>query len=141
MGRNEFKYIVEKAVSETLMKHVLRENAMDEVKGLLKKFKKSSKDKTKRFKKTKGGGREEYDFKEYERKNAKSDHASASQIRTSIDMENTDIAAVARSVFPNHTDEGAQSQLRKILKGERPMTTRVARKLKGMISRGRIAVK
>jgi hypothetical protein len=63
------------------------------------------------------------------------------KIVNSIDQENTDIAAVARKVFPDHTDEGAQSQLRKVLNGERPMTRPVAKKLKVMISRGQIAVK
>jgi hypothetical protein len=78
---------------------------------------------------------------DYDRKNVKSSAADAEQIRTRIDPENTDIAAVARKVFPRHTDEGAQSQLRKILNGERPMTTRVANILSDMISSGQIAVK
>lgn len=78
---------------------------------------------------------------DYDRKNVKSSAANAEQIRMRIDQENTDIAAVARKVFPRHTDEGAQSQLRKILNGDRPMTTRVANILSDMISSGQIAVK
>jgi hypothetical protein len=78
---------------------------------------------------------------DYERKNVKSSAANAEQIRMRIDQENTDIAAVARKVFPHHTDEGAQSQLRKILNGDRPMTKRVASILSDMISSGQIAVK
>lgn len=78
---------------------------------------------------------------DWDRKNVKSSAANAEQIRMRIDQENTDIAAVARKVFPRHTDEGAQSQLRKILNGERPMTTRIANILSDMISSGQIAVK
>ena len=52
---------------------------------------------------------------DWDRNNVKSSAANAEQIRSRIDQENTDIAAVARKVFPRHTDEGAQSQLRKIL--------------------------
>jgi len=90
--------------------------------------------------KKKGGGEEYYSYNDYESKNIKSSTADAEQIRTRIDQENTDIAAVARKVFPGHTDEGAQSQLRKILNGERPMTKRVASILSDMISSGQIAV-
>ena len=43
-------------------------------------------------------------------------------------------------VFPDHTKNGAQSQLRKIMNGERPMTNDVANKLNKMISRGNVAV-
>ena len=87
-----------------------------------------------------GGGTEKISKAEYDRKNVKSSAANAEQIRNRIDQENTDIAAVARKVFPKHTDEGAQSQLRKILNGDRPMTKRVANILSDMISSGQIAV-
>lgn len=111
---------------------------------------KEKKERKKKSKKAKGskkvrmtvnGGREYYDYDEYQRKNRKSSKTDADAIRNMIDQENTDIAAVAREVFPNHTDEGAQSQLRKILNGERPMTKRVASILMKLISAGRIAVK
>lgn len=87
------------------------------------------------------GGTRNYDYTDYEIKNKKLSKSDYEKIVNSIDQENTDIAAVARKVFPNHTEEGAQSQLRKILNGERPMTRPVAKKLKVMISRGQIAVK
>lgn len=94
-----------------------------------------------RTRKKKGGGTERYSYDDYESKNIKSSVANAEQIRNRIDQEKTDIAAVAREVFPNHTDEGAQSQLRKILNGDRPMTKKVANKLSDMMSSGQIAVK
>ena len=43
-------------------------------------------------------------------------------------------------VYPDHTKNGAQSQLRKVMNGERPMTDDVANKLNKMISRGNVAV-
>lgn len=87
------------------------------------------------------GGTREYDYTDYESKNRKLSKSDYQKIVNQIDQENTDIAAVARKVFPDHTEEGAQSQLRKVLNGERPMTRPVAKKLKTMISRGQIAVK
>lgn len=95
----------------------------------------------KKLRKTVKGGREYYDYHDYERKHQKLNKGDSDTIRDTVDTINTDIAAVARSVFPDHTEEGAQSQLRKILKNERPMTRDVASKLEKMISQGKIAGK
>ena len=76
-----------------------------------------------------------------ERKNRKISNGDADSIRRTIDTEKTNIAAVARELFPDHTDEGAQSQFRKIINGERPMTKNIASKVEKMISSGQIAVK
>lgn len=87
------------------------------------------------------GGTQEYDYNEYQRKNTKLSKSDFDKVAKSIDQDLTDIAAVARKVYPDHTEEGGQSQLRKVLNGDRPMTRPVAKKLKTMISRGQIAVK
>ena len=94
-----------------------------------------------RLRKKKGGGRERYDFTRYKEKNRDVASGDYRQLADRIDQEKTDIAAVAREIYPDHTDEGAQSQLRKVLNGDRPMTNRVAQKLEDMISSGQIAVK
>jgi hypothetical protein len=94
-----------------------------------------------RTRKKVGGGTESYNLKDYQRLNGTISDSDAEQIRSRIDQKATDIAYVARKVFPHHTDEGAQSQLRKILNGERPMTKRVYNKLSSMIDSGEIAVK
>jgi hypothetical protein len=94
-----------------------------------------------RMRKKKGGGSERYNFTRYKEKNRDVAAGDYRQLADRIDPDKTDIAAVAREVFPDHTDEGAQSQLRKILRGERPMTNRVAQKLEDMISSGQVAVK
>lgn len=155
--------IINEVIDEQLYsgKGMITESSLDDIKNLLKafknKFNKSKEDKrkerklekkaekekrgTKKVRKTKNGGKTYYDYHDYERKHRKISKGDFDSIRNSIDVENTDIAAVARKIFPYHTDEGAQSQLRKILNGERPMTKDVAAKLEKMISRGQIAVK
>jgi hypothetical protein len=87
------------------------------------------------------GGTKDYDYDDYQEKHVKVNAADYHKIADSIDQENTDIAAVAREVFPDHTDEGAQSQLRKILNGERPMTEPIAEKLRALIAKGQVAIK
>lgn len=106
-----------------------------------KKPKKDDDEKPQMRKKKVVGGTQEYDYNEYQRKNTKLSKSDFDKVARSIDQDLTDIAAVARKVYPDHTDEGGQSQLRKVLNGERPMTRPVAKKLKTMISRGQIAVK
>ena len=87
------------------------------------------------------GGSKMYDYDDYQEKHKKVNTADYNKIADSIDQEKTDIAAIARVVFPDHTDEGAQSQLRKVLNGERPMTEPVAEKLRELIAKGQVAVK
>ena len=92
-------------------------------------------------KKTRQGGRKFYDYDEYREKNPIVDKGSINNIVGKIDMERTNIASVARDIFPDLTDEGAQSELRKILLGERPMTKHVAEKLSKYALEGKIAIK
>ena len=153
---------IDKIIAEEINKMVISESVLGDIRNLLKQYKsgspnqskeekrkerklrkKAEKEKkgTKKVKKTVKGGREYYDYQDYERKHRKSSKGDSDAIRDTIDQNNTDIAAVARSVFPDHTEEGAQSQLRKILNGERPMTSDVARKLEKLVSSGKVAVK
>ena len=94
-----------------------------------------------KYRKKSGGGRNVYDYDEYLAKNRKISKADTDSIIDRIDTDKTNIAAIAREVFPDHTDEGAQSHLLKILNRERPMTSRVASKLEELISTGSVAVK
>ena len=87
------------------------------------------------------GGSDFQDYDDYERTHAKTTKSDADSIRNAIDLDNTDLRQVAKDVYTDHTDNGGQSQLRKVLKGERPMTNDVAQKLSRMISRGNVAVK
>lgn len=135
-------------------KEVVNEGVMSDVLGQLKALFKSyfinkmegknpEKPLKKNLKKKKGkqGSEEVYDYDEYEEAHKKVNDADEKVLVNMIDQEKTDIAAVARDIFPDHTDEGAQSQLRKILNGERKLTDDVAGKLRKMISSGKIAVK
>ena len=81
-----------------------------------------------------------FDYDEYERTHTKTTKSDADAIRKNIDLDNTDLRQVAMDVYPDHTKNGAQSQLRKVMNGERPMTDDVANKLNKMISRGNVAV-
>jgi len=142
--------VIDKIISEEINR-VLNENfpmeahddngVGDLIKDFLHKHKHKSKKKKKKLRKLAKGGSEYYDYDDYERKNTKISQGDASSIRNSIDTEKTNIAAVARDLFPDHTEEGAQSQLRKILNGDRPMTKSLASKIEKMVSAGQIAVK
>ena len=81
------------------------------------------------------------DLEQYRKDNRVIPDAEADAIRNKIDVEKTNMAAIARILFPHHTDEGAQSQFRKIINGERPMTRRIALKIDKLIASGKIAVK
>lgn len=110
-------------------------------KGKGKKNKKEDDDKPDIRKKKVVGGTKSYDYDDYQEKHKKVNTADYHKIADSIDQEKSDIAAIAREVFPDHTEEGAQSQLRKILNGERPMTEPIAEKLRELMAKGQVAVK
>jgi hypothetical protein len=153
--------IIQETISECVNREILSEGILDYIKNLLKAYKgksnlpsedlrkerklkkKAEKEKkgTKKLRRTKNGGKVYYDYNDYERKHRKISKGDADSIRDTVDQENTDIAAVARKLLPGHTKQGSQSQVRKILNGERPMTKDMASKLEKMISRGEIAVK
>ena len=153
--------IIQETIDNFVNESIISEGTLDDIKSLLKAFKGKSnlsqddlrkerklkkkaekaKKGTKKLRRTKGGGKVYYDYNDYERKHRKLAKGDTDSITDTVDQENTDIAAVARSIFPDHTEEGAQSQIRKILNHELPMTKDVASKIERMISRGRIAVK
>ena len=95
----------------------------------------------KKLRKLAKGGSTFYDYDTYQRFNGKISAGDATLIRNIIDTEKTNMAAIARILFPDHTDEGAQSQFRKIINGERPFTKRVATKIEKLIAGGQIAIK
>lgn len=159
---NRINNIIREVINEAIdRREIVSEGTLDDIRSLLNDYKqktnksqddikkertlkkKIAKEKkgSKKLRRTRNGGKIYYDYNDYERKHRKIAKGDTESIKNTVDMENTDIAAVARSIFPDHTEEGAQSQLRKVLTGERPMTKDVASKLEKMISRGKIAVK
>ena len=133
---------INKVINEDFMQE---KNGKSDVANLIKNFlhknKKHGEAPKKKVRKKAGGGKQYYDYDDYERQNKKISTGDANSIRTTIDTEKTNMAAIARELFPDHTEEGAQSQFRKIVNGERPMTKKIASKVEKMISKGEIAVK
>lgn len=160
---------IDNIINEEINKAIISEGVMDSIRNLFKNYvshkstpkeegegktkeeirrerklrKKAAKDKKgrKKIRKLAKGGSKYYDYDDYQMKHRKISKGDTDSITDTVDQENTDIAAVARKIFPDHTEEGAQSQLRKILNHDRPMTKDVASKIEKMISRGKIAVK
>ena len=82
----------------------------------------SKKDKEKKIRKKaikgKGGIRKDYDD-DYEKKyNQNVDDQEQSSVMDALDNGFVNVKKVAEKLYPDHTPEGAQSQLRKKLKGE-----------------------
>lgn len=147
--------LIKGMVKEAMVERgLIRESdGMDDVKGILGNFLKQMNDREKhqkskpqkerpkmRSRKKSHGATEYYDYDDYLRKNRKLAVGDVDSLIDGVDQEKTNIAAVARDLFPDHTDEGAQSQLRKILNHERPLTKPVAEKLAKMISTGQIVM-
>jgi len=143
---NKIDIIISEEIKRALNEDFFGEKKHDDGVGdLIKNYlhrhkKKKKKGPTMKLRKKKGGGKEYYDYDDYQIKNKKISKGDASTISSKVDMEKTNIAAIARELFPDHTEEGAQSQLRKILNGERPMSKKIAAKIDKMISAGQIAV-
>ena len=139
--------IISEEIDKVLNEELIQEKmGISDIASMIKNFlhgkkKHTEKPKKKKIRKLAGGGEEVYDYDDYERKNKKISTGDANSIRQTIDTEKTNMAAVARELFPDHTEEGAQSQFRKIVNGERPMTKNIASKVEKMISGGQIAVK
>lgn len=158
---NKIDNIITEAIDCFINESIISEGKLDDIKRLLKAFKskkiksiadlrkerklkkkaEKAKKGSKKLRKTKGGGKVYYDYDDYERKHRKISKGDIDSIIDTIDQEKTNIAAIARELFPDHTEEGAQSQLRKILNHERPCPKDIASKIEKMIAAGKIAVK
>lgn len=147
MDSKKLNTIISEEIDKVLNEELIQEKVgISDIASMIKNFlhdkkKHAEKPKKKKIRKLAGGGEEVYDYDDYERKNKKISTGDANSIRQTIDTEKTNMAAVARELFPDHTEEGAQSQFRKIINGERPMTKNIASKVEKMISGGQIAVK
>ena len=88
------------------------------------KGKKSSKEKVKKAKdiyknakKLKGGLRTDFDAKKERATNPNLNNQDAEDLNDILDSDLIDVAALAKRVYHGHTPHGAQSQLRKKIKG------------------------
>lgn len=79
--------------------------------------KKGPKDIVKKGKKLKNGLRTDYNAKRERETNPNLNNQDAEDLNDILDSDYIDVAALARDIYPDHTPEGAQSQLRKKIKG------------------------
>lgn len=91
-----------------------------------------------RYKKGSNGKKIAYDYDQSLKNDPHIPDSDAASLRNKVDDEYLNTAALARSVFPDHTPEGAQSHLRKVLNGERPMTKKVEKKISHKIAAGEL---
>ena len=97
------------------------ENNIDNQEGQEQEFPKKGekKDVHKKSLKKKGGVRADFNAKEDETYNSKADDMEQSELSNLLNNGFFNIAKIGKELFPDHTPEGAQSQLRKKLKGEK----------------------
>ena len=73
----------------------------------------------KNAKKLKNGLRTDFDVKKERETNPNLNNQDAEDLNDILDSDLIDVAALAKRVYPGHTPQGAQSQLRKKIKGLR----------------------
>lgn len=79
--------------------------------------KKGPKDTGKNAKKLKNGLRTDFNYKQERETNPNLNNQDSEDLINILDSPYVDLAAVAQDIYPDHTPEGAQSQLRKKVKG------------------------
>ena len=82
-----------------------------------KKHVEKAKDIAKNAKKLKNGIRTDFDTKKERETNPNLNKQDNEDLSSIIDSDLIDVAALAKRVYPGHTPQGAQSQLRKKIKG------------------------
>ena len=82
-----------------------------------KKHVEKAKDIAKNAKKLKNGIRTDFDTKKERETNPNLNNQDNEDLSSIIDSDLIDVAALAKRVYPGHTPQGAQSQLRKKIKG------------------------
>lgn len=93
---------------------ILAEGMVDEKK---KNSNDSPKDIIKKGKKLRRGLRTDFDAKKERETNPNLNNQDAEDLNDILDSDYIDVAALARDIYPDHTPQGAQSQLRKKIKG------------------------
>jgi len=78
---------------------------------------KKEKDIVKKGKKLRNGLRTDFDAKKERETNPNLNNQDAEDLNDLLNSDYINVAALAKDVYPDHTPEGAQSQLRKKIKG------------------------
>lgn len=109
---------INKYINESvLMENGFMENSFVEAKKKKDKDKDEPRDIGKKAKKLRNGRRGEYNFKKERETNPNLNAQDAEDLNSILDSDYINVAALAQDVYPDHTREGAQSQLRKKIKG------------------------
>ena len=109
---------INKYINESvLMENGFMENSFVEAKKKKNKDKDEPRDIGKKAKKLRNGRRGEYDFKKERETNPNLNNQDAEDLSNLIDSDYINTAAVAHKWRPDLTPEGAQSELRKKVKG------------------------
>ena len=105
-------------ISEEINKFLEEEVFMESSKKKKKKNKKKGRRKVvKKGKKLSNGKRTDFDAEKERETNPNLNKQDNEDLADILDSPFVDLAAVAKKVYPDHTPEGAQSQLRKKVKG------------------------
>lgn len=114
---------IDKIISESIESYlrrniILEDNENNEEKDDVEKDKTPKKFKKKAIK-TKGSGRKDFDVKNDETYNQNVDDLEQSSVEDILKNGFINIKKVAEKLYPDHTPEGAQSQLNKKLRGDK----------------------
>ena len=114
---------IDKIISESIESYlrrniILEDNKDNEEKDDVEKDKTPKKFKKKAIK-TKGSGRKDFDVKNDETYNQNVDDLEQSSVEDILKNGFINIKKVAEKLYPDHTPEGAQSQLNKKLRGDK----------------------
>lgn len=108
--------IISEVISNYINENVvINEGALTEKKK--SKHKGGPKDIVKKGKKLRNGLRTDFDAKKERETNPNLNNQDAEDLNGILDSDYIDVAALAQDIYPDHTPEGAQSQLRKKIKG------------------------
>lgn len=108
---------IDKIISEEIDRFLNEDIFAEKAKAPKKEKKKSLKDIIKKGKRLKNGRRGDFDAKKERETNPNLNNQDAEDLSSLLDSDYIDVAALAQDIYPDHTKEGAQSQLRKKIKG------------------------
>ena len=106
--------IINEEIDKYINESIISENSFEEAK---KKKKKEERDVYKKGKKLRNGLRTDFNAKMDRETNPNLTAQDAEDLNSILDSDYINVAALAQDVYPDHTREGAQSQLRKKIKG------------------------
>ena len=101
----------DRIISEEINRFINEEILTERQKSKSKKEKDEPRDVGKKAKKLRNGRRGEFNFKRDRETNPNLTSQDAEDLTDILDSGYVNLAAVARDVYPDHTEEGAQSQL------------------------------